>query len=164
MTAASTLSDPPRSMTFSHVIDVLDGDIDELGHASNIAYVRWIQDVALAHSTAVGLDVETYRSIGAVFFIRRHEIDYLRPALRGDRLEVRTWIDSVFAAKCHRGTEIVKVSDGGAETMLARSMTTWGCVEIATGRPTRIPQRVREAFAAGPAAGPASGRHPAPPV
>lgn len=141
-----------RAMPYAMTIRVEDADIDELGHASNIAYVRWIQDVALAHSVAVGLDVEAYRTIGAVFFIRRHEIDYLRPALRGDRLEVRTWIDSVFAAKCLRGTEMVKISDDGKETILARAMTTWGFVEMATGRPTRIPQSVRDAFGAGPRA------------
>lgn len=142
-------------LTFKLAMQVGDTDIDELGHASNIAYVRWIQDVALAHSVAVGLDVEAYRSLGGVFFIRRHEIDYLRPALRGDRLELRTWIDSVFAAKCQRGTEIVKISDDGAETVLAKAMTTWGFVELKSGRPSRIPVSVREAFGA-PQRGPLS--------
>src|SRR4051812_30472599 len=105
-----------REMPFQHSIDVVDAEIDELGHASNIAYVRWIQDVAVAHSAAVGLSFAAYRSMGGVFFIRRHEIDYLRPALRGDRLEVRTWIDSVFAAKCVRGTEFAKPNADGSET------------------------------------------------
>jgi acyl-CoA thioester hydrolase len=138
--------DGTRMMTFELAVDVKDADIDELGHASNIVFVRWIQDVAVAHSVAVGLTVEAYRTIGAVFFVRRHEIDYLRPALRGDRLLLRTWIDSVFAAKCLRGTEIVRCEADGRETMVARSMTTWGCVEIASGRPTRIPQAIRAAF------------------
>jgi len=138
----------PRMMTFELVMDVREADIDELGHVSNIVYLRWIQDVALAHSTAVGLDVEAYRAMGGVFFVRRHEIDYLRPVLRGDHLLLRTWIDSVFAAKCLRGTEIFKVDDG-KETLVARSMTTWGFVEIATGRPTRIPVPIRDAFASG---------------
>jgi acyl-CoA thioester hydrolase len=133
-------------MTFELPVDVVPADIDELGHASNIVFVRWIQDVAVAHSVAVGLTVEAYRTIGAVFFVRRHEIDYLRPALRGDRLLLRTWIDSVFAAKCLRGTEIFRREPDGKETMVARSMTTWGCVEIATGRPTRIPPAIRDAF------------------
>lgn len=147
MDAMVVTPEAPRMMTFELTMVVPDGDIDELGHASNIAYVRWIQDVALAHSVAVGLDVEAYRTIGAVFFVRRHEIDYLRPALRGERLLLRTWIDSIFAAKVLRGTEILKVGADGSTTKIARAMTTWGCVEIATGRPTRIPFAIREAFA-----------------
>ena len=121
----------------------MDADIDELGHSSNIAYVRWIQDVAVAHSAEVGLDMAAYQRIGAVFVVVRHEIDYLRPALRGDRLKARTWISSVMAAKCLRETEITRESDG---VLLAKSVTTWGFIEVATGRPRRISDYVRAAF------------------
>ncbi len=135
-------ANPSAYSTHSMAIVVAESDIDELGHASNIAYVRWIQDVAVAHSAAVGLDFEAYRKLGGVFFVRRHEIDYLRPVLRGDRLQVRTWIDSAMAAKCKRATEIVDEKG----TVVARAMTTWGYVEMATGRPVRIPEVVRSAF------------------
>jgi acyl-CoA thioesterase FadM len=50
-----------------------------------------------------------------------------------------------MAAKCFRATELVRVSDAA---LLARSMTTWGFIEVATGRPRRIPDDVRAAFAA----------------
>ncbi|HVJ91110.1 MAG TPA: thioesterase family protein [Labilithrix sp.] len=135
---------PPRSIAYStHSIEIVvsNDDIDGLGHASNIAYVRWIQDVAVSHSTAVGLDLDAYRALGGVFFVRRHEIDYMRPVLRGDRLQVRTWIDSASAAKCKRATEILH-----EDKLVARAMTTWGYVELARGRPTRIPDAVRDAF------------------
>ncbi len=129
-----------------------EGDIDELGHASNIAYVRWIQDVALSHSTAVGLGLEAYGRLGAVFVVRRHEIDYLRPVLRGQRLEVRTWIDSAAAAQAHRATEIVRVDESGGEVPVARAMTVWGFIDMTSGRPTRIPDEVRVAFGHSPVA------------
>ena len=127
-------------------VEVTEDCIDSLGHASNVAYIQWIQDVAVAHSMAVGLGLEGYRRLGAVFVVRRHEVDYLRPVLRGERLEVRTWIDSVMAAKCKRATEIVRIADDGAEIVCARAMTTWGFIEMTAGRPTRIPEIVRDAF------------------
>jgi acyl-CoA thioester hydrolase len=128
-------------------LHVGDDDIDMLGHASNIAYLRWVQDVAVAHSAAVGLDMEGYSQLGAVFVVRRHEIDYLRPVVRGETLQLRTWIDSAFAAKCQRATEILRVGDGSSPpVVVARAMTTWGFVELTTGRPTRIPDSVRVAF------------------
>jgi acyl-CoA thioester hydrolase len=129
--------------TFRLDLSVVDEDIDVLGHASNIAFVRWIQDVAIAHSSAVGLGLEAYHRLGAVFVVVRHEIDYLRPALRGDALEARTWISSVMAAKCQRSTELVRKTDG---QVLARGLTTWGFIEMASGRPRRIPEEVRAAF------------------
>ena len=129
--------------TFRLTLHVQDADIDSLGHASNIAYVCWIQDAAVAHSTALGFDLAAYQRLGAVFVVARHEIDYLRPALRGDALEARTRISSAMAAKCVRSTELLRRSDGG---LLAKSLTTWGFIEVATGRPRRIPEAVRAAF------------------
>lgn len=134
-----------RAAVFILATEVGEDDIDMLGHASNIAYLRWVQDVAVAHSATVGLDMEGYSQLGAVFVVRRHEIDYLRPVLRGDRLELRTWIDSASAAKCKRATEIVKTGTADS-VVVARAMTTWGFVELTTGRPTRIPDSVRIAF------------------
>jgi acyl-CoA thioester hydrolase len=128
---------------FRHLVEVRDDDIDALGHASNIAFVRWIQDVAIAHSTAVGLDLEAYQKLGAVFVVVRHEIDYVRPAMRGDTLEARTWVATVQAAKVLRSTELVRRHDG---QLLARSATTWGFIELATMRPKRIPEMIRTAF------------------
>jgi acyl-CoA thioester hydrolase len=128
---------------FTMSITVGDDDIDGLGHASNITYVRWIQDVAIAHSTARGFDLEAYRQIGGVFIVRRHEIDYMRPVVRGDRLTLRTRIDTAMAAKCKRSTEIAVESNG---VVAARAVTTWGFIDLATGRPTRIPEAIRAAF------------------
>src|SRR5215470_14085387 len=126
---------------FELAIDVMDADIDSLGHGSNIAYVRWIQDVAVAHSTALGLGVEAYKRIGAVFVIRRHEIDYVRPVLRTDRVQARTWIDTLMAAKCVRMTEL----RNGEGAIVAQARTIWGFVDVVRGRPTRIPAEVQDA-------------------
>lgn len=138
-----------EAVAFRMPFSVPEADIDVLGHASNIAYVRWVQEVAVAHSNAVGLTWEAYQELGAVFVVRRHEIDYLRPVLRGEALELRTWIDSAMAAKCKRATTIVKpnaTGDDGGEIVVARAMTSWGFVELPSGRPTRIPDSVRIAF------------------
>jgi len=116
-------------------------DIDPLGHVSNISYVRWIQDVAVAHSAAVGLDFDAYRKMGGIFVVRRHEIDYLRPVLRGDGVEVCTWVGSVMAAKCVRHTELRK-----GQVLVSKAETVWGFVDVTTGRPTRIPKEVKAAF------------------
>ncbi|MCL2726102.1 MAG: acyl-CoA thioesterase [Polyangiaceae bacterium] len=150
MEALTLTESTTHPRVFTSTIEVGSDDIDQLGHANNIAYLRWVQDVAVAHSSAVGLDVAAYQRMGGVFVVRRHEIDYLRPVLRGETLELRTWIDSVFAAKCRRATAIVRVGSGGADTIVARAMTTWGFIEIATGRPTRIPNDIRLAFGESP--------------
>ncbi|HEY1955236.1 MAG TPA: thioesterase family protein [Polyangiaceae bacterium] len=122
---------------------VAESDLDELGHANNIGYLRWLQDAAVAHSNAVGLGFQRYVELGGVFVVRRHEIDYLRSALRGDELEVRTHVDTVMAAKSERKYELVRLVD---EVVLARAVTVWGFVDVRTGRPMRIPDEIYDAF------------------
>jgi acyl-CoA thioester hydrolase len=130
---------------FQMTFEVTSDDIDTLGHVNNISYVRWIQDIAVAYSASVGLDYEAYGKIGGIFVIRRHEIDYLRPLLRGDVVRVRTWVGNVMAAKCVRHTELRR----GEETeLVAKAYTVWAFVDAKTGRPTRIPGHVREALSA----------------
>jgi acyl-CoA thioester hydrolase len=136
------------SEAFRHEIVVDDADIDFLGHASNISVVRWVQEIALAHSAAVGLDIDEYRRIGAIFVVVRHEIDYVRPAMRGDRLDARTWVPRVLSAKCFRHTEFTRVGDGQP---IAKGITTWAFMDLATGRPLRFSDRVRLAFGWGEA-------------
>lgn len=127
---------------FAITVDVRDEDIDMLGHANNVAYLRWIQDVAVAHSEAVGLSFDRYREIGGVFVVRRHEIDYLRSALRGEKLVVCTWIPTQMAAKVVRKTEIRRQSG----EVVVRADTIWGFIDGRTLRPSRIPDDIREAF------------------
>ena len=64
-------------------------DIDGLGHVSNLVYLRWVLDAALAHSTAKGLDEAAYKARGQGWVVRRQEIDYLRAAFEGDDLVAR---------------------------------------------------------------------------
>lgn len=128
---------------FRHERRVDESEIDELGHVSNVDYVRWVQEVAKAHSAHVHWDYPAYLELGAVFVVRRHELDYLRPALAGERVELTTWIEAWSAATSVRRTRIARLTDG---VELARATTTWALVSTESGRPTRIPEGLRRAF------------------
>lgn len=121
-------------------------DIDELGHVSNLVYVRWVQEVAQAHSTAVGWDGAQYREAGAVFVVRRHEIDYVQPVFAGEELQATTWIQWTKAVSSERRTEIAR-----AGQVVARAATLWAFVDLATGKPRKIPEAIRSAFGMGAA-------------
>ena len=136
---------PVPSPLSSHAIEVTVGvsDIDELDHASNIAYVRWIQDVAVAHSCAVGLDFAAYRLLGAVFVVRRHEIDYLRPAMPGDGLKLRTRVGTAAGRVFERHTEILRAADA---RVLARARTLWCPLDPRTLKVVEVDDEVRARF------------------
>jgi acyl-CoA thioester hydrolase len=116
-------------------------DIDELGHVSNLVYLRWVQDVAMAHSRARGWDWARYRALGAVFMVRRHEIDYVAQVTLGDELRAETWVDTWRAASCVRKTELIR-----GDKIVARAATTWALIGVASQRPQRIPDDLVAAF------------------
>ena len=120
-----------------------DAHIDRFGHANNVVVLQWVQDIAVAHSTAVGFPLEAYELMGAGFVVRRHQLDYLRPSLRGERLSIRTWVPSAKSVSCERGTEITSMKDG---QIVAQAMTTWVFADVGTLRLQRIPDAVRIAF------------------
>jgi acyl-CoA thioester hydrolase len=119
-------------------------DIDELGHVSNVSYVRWVQDVAREHSASVGLTRDAYvQRTNGVFVVSRHEIDYIEPALEGDRIQLVTYITTWRAASSERYTRIERMADGA---LLARARTLWAFVRVSNGKPKRIPPEVATAF------------------
>jgi acyl-CoA thioester hydrolase len=136
----------PPAGAYSHPIRVAPADIDELGHANNVVWVRWINEAAIAHSRSVGLDRATYLTLQVIWVVRRHDVEYLAPALEGEELEALTWVADLRGATSLRRTLLRR---GGQ--LLARAETTWALVDTATGKPRRIPREMLEryGFAAG---------------
>ena len=129
------------SERFTFPITAADADIDEVGHVSNLVYLRWVLDAASAHSTARGWGFQEYRALGNVWVVRRHELDYLAPVMAGQSLVGETWVDSWKAASCIRKTELNR--DG---QVVLRAATQWAFMSLASGRPQRIPDELRAAF------------------
>jgi len=138
------MSDP--QVPFELHMEVLPTDIDQLNHVNNVVYLRWVQEVAIAHWTATAPP----EAQAALFWVVvRHEIDYKRPALLGDGILARTWVGPASQRAFERNTEILRASD---RTVLARARTLWCPMDRRTGRPTIVSEKVRAAFSTGPGA------------
>jgi len=100
-------------------IAVEPADIDRLSHVNNVVYLRWVQDIAVAHWQAVAsaTDQEKY-----LWIIVRHEIDYKQPARLGDVIVAKTWVGAATRIKFDRHTEMRRASDG---ILLANARTVW---------------------------------------
>lgn len=134
---------------FELALEVLPGDIDQLNHVNNVVYLRWVQEVAIAHWTAAA-PPEVQEAL--FWVVGRHEIDYRRPALLGDGIIARTWVGPVFGRALERNTELLRARD---RALLARARTLWHPMDVRTGRPATVPGAVLAAFSTGPAPEPA---------
>jgi acyl-CoA thioester hydrolase len=79
-----------RTRIFSKRFAVPGEAIDLQGHVSNIAYIGWMQDVAIEHSVAVGWPMRRYLDRGVGWVVRSHFIEYFRPAFADELLSVHT--------------------------------------------------------------------------
>jgi acyl-CoA thioester hydrolase len=81
---------------------------------------------------------------GFAIFLRKHQVQYLQPALLGDALELSTWAYDIKRSTATRAYAIRRAGDG---TLLAQvnSLGVW--VDLATGRPIRIPADLMADFA-----------------
>jgi acyl-CoA thioester hydrolase len=125
-------------MNFSHEFSVEKSDIDELGHVSNIAYVRWVQDAAVAHWLEATTSEQQAKYI---WIMLRHEIDYKKQAFENEKITATTWVGEWTAVTCERFVEITRGAD-----LLAKSRTVWCMLDRKTSKPTRISSELKELF------------------
>ena len=117
--------------------------IDLNGHVNNQEYVRWMQDIATAHSHQQGWTADRYRETKTTWVIRSHFIEYIRPAFVGDELLAATWVAEIATQSSRRKYRFVRARDGKT---VVEAETLWVYCDATTGRPLDITDEVREAF------------------
>lgn len=115
-------------------------DIDELGHVNNAVWVRWVQDVAVAHWAAVATPEQ---QAAYVWVVTRHEVDYRGNVRVGEAVAAETWVaDAPKGARFDRHVRFTG-ADGRVKVEAA---TTWAMLDRATGRLVRIRPEVAGPF------------------
>ncbi len=141
-------------------------EADAIGHVNNAAYLHYLEQAAIEHSAAVGYPLWRYQEMGTLFIVRRHEVDYLRPASPGDVLEVITWAEEIRGPRAVRAYEVYRHGQAASEVgtlavpadgllpathvpaseVLVRARTQWVYVDLNSGRPLRVPAKLVGAF------------------
>jgi len=132
----------PISPTYSKTFTIPESTIDKNGHVNNVAYVQWMQDIAVEHYASIG-GVET-QGPDSTWVVREHRIEYLLPAFAGEEIEIKTWVENMRRVRSLRMYEFVRNSDG---QVLVKGETDWVFVDIKSGRPLAIPEEVKSIFA-----------------
>ena len=117
-------------MKFSHEFAVGNEDIDEQGHVNNVAYVRWIQDVAVAHWFAV---TDEQMREKYTWVVLRHEIDYKKQSFVGEKITAETWVGEPTRISWERFTEIKRGAD-----LLVKAKSIWCLIDREKSKPSRI--------------------------
>ncbi len=125
-------------MKFSHSFRVFAAEIDAQNHVNNVAYVRWIQDVTVAHWISATTE-ETREKL--TWLVTRHEIDYKKPAFENEEITVTTWVGEPTRVSWERFTEITR-----GEDLLVKARSVWCLIDRETLKPSRITSEMKDLF------------------
>ncbi|MBD2081178.1 acyl-CoA thioesterase [Leptolyngbya sp. FACHB-17] len=132
-----------QSIVYSEEREVQSQHCDVQNHLNNVVYVQWIQDIAIAAYRSKGYSRKFDKNNHIIWFVRRHEIDYLSPAFVGDVVRLTTWVEGGTLSTFFRRVEFVRVSDQKA---LCRSLTEWCYFDAKRNRPAKIPSEIKAVF------------------
>ncbi len=131
----------PAVFEWKHVVE--SADLDDLQHANNVSYLKWMQSAAVSHSSMQGWPGEAYQQLGCGWVVRSHHIEYFAQARLHDEVVVRTWVADMKKVTSLRRFHIYRASD---QVVLAKAATDWAFIDYRTGMPKRVPVEVSSSF------------------
>ncbi len=111
-------------------------DLDPAQHVNNAMYLSYLVEAAWRFGEVVKWSWEPMSSSGFGVWARKHQIEYLLPAVYGDELEITTWLSGAKRSTINRHYTIRRVNDG---ELLARANSLYVYVDLSSGSPQRIP-------------------------
>ncbi|HYW23086.1 MAG TPA: acyl-CoA thioesterase [Terriglobales bacterium] len=114
-------------------------EIDQNGHVNNAVYLNYAEALTVEHAEASGYGRAWCEAHGGAWVVRRHEIEYLRPAKMGDELDLTVRVELVRGVRGVRRTTMARATDGAPVTHV-RSEWVW--VRLADSRPARVPSEL----------------------
>ena len=136
------MTSSPLNPIYSYEFTVPPDALDENGHVNNVRYVQWMQEAAVHHYESIG-GIPLTQAIGATWVVRSHNIEYLRPAFAGDRIEVNTWVVNIRRVRSLRRYRFIRVADG---KLLVKGETDWVFVDTKTGVPRLVAAEIIRIF------------------
>jgi len=131
----------PLSSVYSKLIKIPKSAIDENGHVNNVMYVQWMQDIAVEHYASIG-GIEAQGS-ESTWVVREHKIEYFLPAFADEEIEIKTWVENIRRVRSLRKYEFIRKSD---DKVLVKGETDWVFVDVKTGMPKAVPEKVQKIF------------------
>lgn len=124
------------------VIRVRFSELDPYHHVNHAAYVTYLEAGRIEALEERGVRLFDLREEGLLLVATELRARFLRPALGGDRLRVRTRVEEVARVSSVWAQEILREED-----VLVSSRLIGAVVDL-DGRPRRIPPSLRKAMEA----------------
>lgn len=123
-----------------HPVRIYYEDTDAGGIVYHANYLRFCERARSEMLRSAGCNnAQLAAETGFMFVVRHAELDYHLPALLDDALEVQSTITKIGGASA-----VIKQDIYREETLLVNVQIVLVCIDIATKRPVKIPDSMRE--------------------
>jgi len=112
--------------------------IDFNDHVNNLVYLQWALDISRDHWLSV---VNEATETQFFWVVRSHHIDYLQQAFEGDKVEIKTFVESMRGPFSERIVDILKSGEA-----IAKVRTNWCFIERSSQKLKRIPEKIKVLF------------------
>jgi acyl-CoA thioester hydrolase len=140
---AFPVAPPPPAGVYSIAHRVRWQDLNAARRVGLGTYMEWIEDASFGVVDAFGWPAKRMVGHGFAVLLRRHQLEFLGEAQLDDQLVISTWASDIKRAMATRHYFVTRAGDG---ELLLRVHTLGVWVELATGRPMRIPQGFLDDF------------------
>ncbi len=121
---------------FEKEVTVRPEHLDDLQHVNNVVYLQWVQEVAGAHWFAAA-----GRDTGIIWVVRKHEIEYFKPAFAEEKIHLVTWVEQMEGFRSVRRVDILRDNE-----LLCSCLSHWIALDPKQNRPMRIPAQISNLF------------------
>ncbi len=125
----------------NYSFQVLWGDIDALNHVNHTVFLKWIETARMNYFSDCGI-MELLETDQKGPILASLKIDYLKPVLFPDSVNIRTTITRIGNSSFDMGYRVSSTSNG--DVIVAEATVVGVMVNYQTGRPTEIPKSIRE--------------------
>ncbi len=119
-------------------------DTDCGGVVHNIAYLRWIETARTRLAGEMGMQLREMATRQEFPVVVRTEIDYRKPAVLGDHVEVHGSLDTLERVRFWMSFEVRRPAD---ESLLITCRQQLALIQMPQGKPLRMPAYWKQNYA-----------------
>lgn len=123
---------------------VIEDNIDILGHVNNKVYLDWSEAVSWDHSNLLGVSHEDFKKVKSACVVVRNNIEYLASLFLDDEIAISTWITQCdHKIKLSRLFQVIRIADNKT---IFRSNVDYVCVSLENYKPRRMPDLFKKSY------------------
>ncbi len=132
---------PPGAVTIRR--EVAWEDVDPAQHVNNAKYFTYLEESGIQAAAHFGVSMSEWLKQGFGSVARKTRIEYKQQAYLGDTLEITTYLSNLRSVSATRHFIIRRAAD---QELIAQANVLWVFIDIHTGKPIRVPERLMQAL------------------